>query len=171
MGLPSEAPPQEPGCVLGPLRGQTPPGSAPGSPGRTFGPEAFPSPILSPGKHRKLRPFIFLFVSPAPCQHKAGMTPGARILASRWPGQGPWWEGLCCQTHTEPPSLPMAPVGTGILQPRKPPPTPVGPSPLASTQLLLQLSFTYSIRPSSPARGLQVPTTGTLWDCDPANSI
>ena len=84
-----------------------------------------------------------------------------------WLGQGPWWEGLSFYTHT----APLASRGSrqGASQPVQPP-SPAVCRPL-SAGLALGHPFTLFLRPPSPPRGPQVPSTGTLWYLDPAYSI
>lgn len=100
LALPHSTPLEKGGCPQEPSVGAPPcpggsdrmvgttPGPTPHRPGHTFGPEACPTPVLSPRKHRKLKPLIFLFGAPAPRHPQPAMTPAGRIHASLLAGAG-----------------------------------------------------------------------------------
>lgn len=167
---------------LGGLRGQLWPQQAsgekpPGPPhraGRTFGPKACPSPILSPGNFGSSGHLFFYLCPPPPARPKPAMTPVAAIHASPLAEAEPRWEGSCCQTHTKPHLLPATtergpgdPAAPGAPTPCHPvgsPPTAQAPrrhlcAPFHQT-LQSTLGALPSCVPSGPRPGLPWMPTG-----------
>lgn len=117
----------ETSTVLGPLRGDAPAWSSEGvatALGRprdiphslphqvccTFGPHSAPPPPQS-RKQRKLRPFIFLFVSPPPASStacpKPAMTPVASTVLPLWLRQGGGGKASTAKLTWSPPLFPI----------------------------------------------------------------